>query len=101
MATKTTHTPGPWSVGPFQGIGRFKPKGRSLYIHHGESEVMIGRLIGVTDDDARLIAAAPDLLAALVAVNADFDAQAHGRKAPDYLKHWNEARAAIARAEGR
>ena len=47
---------------------------------------------------ARLIAAAPDMLAALQELvrKADF-----GEPVPDWLNVWDEARSAIAKAEGR
>ena len=58
----TQHTPGPWAIS--------KPIGGNVYIEKGN------RLIGHIYRDnreanARLIAAAPDLLAALVAIDWD------------------------------
>jgi hypothetical protein len=82
-----TYTPGPWTVvdGPFHGIDAAD----------GEPVVMLNH--GITNEaDARLIAAAPDLLKALVAMLV-----------PDrYLDPYAEtkrlraARAAIAKATG-
>jgi len=82
------HTPGPWTFVHEGGIDG------GYFIDAKEDVVVLprGRL---TEADARLIAAAPDLLAALkllVAFGEGSFAQAVGA--------WEQARAAIAKAEG-
>lgn len=49
---KPAHTPGPWTLNVGEIWGPTEPKG-----HDGR----LGRLVGFTDADARLIAAAPEL----------------------------------------
>lgn len=97
--SESKHTPGPWSYLP-------------RHIAESEPEVRApaGWLICCTagDEDARLIAAAPDLLAALrllVDRNASISGDtiqlhligSHG----EAIAALNRARAAIAKAEGR
>lgn len=53
---ETTHTPGPWMV------GRESEEGRS-YVAQASGPAYVAR--SVKTEDARLIAAAPDLLAAI------------------------------------
>lgn len=83
-----THTPGPWTAsGPSELGGRY-----SVY-HNGPL------LYCDKAEDARLIAAAPDLLDAL----RDFSAAFHkgdGDCTPSQLRAKKAARAAIARATG-
>jgi hypothetical protein len=84
MMGQTAHTPGPWL--PVE----LKLGSRSFWIaiHSG------GRL-PETEANARLIAAAPDLLEALKAIMSD---RFNG---PDSEPIWRRAEAAIAKAEGR
>lgn len=91
--TQPKHTPEPWRAAPQPG----QIIGVHAYTHcvmHGDDSIADT----LTEPDARLIAAAPDLLAALKAMVEADDA------------HWpiaaaesvrNAARAAIAKAEGR
>lgn len=82
---KTQHTPGPWEVRGGNVIEN--PSGVNIakaWMTDGEEECA----------NARLIAAAPDLLKALIDVMSD----PYFSKAPTRYEH---ARAAIAKAEGR
>jgi hypothetical protein len=68
---KPTHTPGPWNIiedKNFHG---------EVYYHAASADTNVGSLF-VRKADARLIAAAPDLLAALVDAKFHFDAHANG-----------------------
>lgn len=79
---------GGWAVGPGPG----------------DAEVAICR----TEEVARLVAAAPDLLAALRTADSGIvwrdDLQCWTLapdRGPEFLRRWNQVRAAIARATGR
>ncbi len=89
---KTSFTPGPWLYhAPFRD--------RTIYDNAGApvAKVMRGKRDGQTEDaNARLIAAAPDLLAALKMLAGVVDE--HGND-PVYTIPVNAARQAIARAE--
>ncbi len=83
-------TPGPWVVFPGHNPGIQAPSGTIVtYGNCGESCGIHGKN---QEADARLIAAAPELLEALKAVVAIAD-----RKTVEF----NAARAAIAKAEGK
>jgi hypothetical protein len=101
IATPATHTPGPWAVEPSWGEpGRMTLSAPTTQTAHQERG-----LICSTDGtpfreqelaNARLIAAAPDLLSALQVIAAD------GKRdgwIPSY--HYGEVQKAIAKAEGR
>ena len=92
----TSYTPGPWFWS--QGVDDWELVGadanRVLFSWSDRTKWKCGLVIGenIKDADARLIAAAPDLLAALVALTSpicseDEDAEAHAL-----------ARAALAKA---
>ena len=87
--TQAAHTQGPWiTEGLGQSYGLYDPDG-----------CMIGSILKNrqnSSETAHLIAAAPDLLAALE--NLVFDCEAHGLDDND--AHLREARAAIAKAKG-
>jgi len=92
--SETKHTPGPWSFGPNVGSRPFWE-----YIESDEVDVCRicqnnGRVTG--EANARLITAAPDMLAALEAiVNGD------DRTSTTMPTEWIEqARAAIRKAKG-
>jgi hypothetical protein len=93
-----THTPGPWRIEERNGMaanqyGRFNVSAS----HYSRPGVIDGRdcVVEVRDEaNARLIAAAPDLLEALKNLVAFLDDQ-------DNFKFTEEARAAIAKAEGK
>jgi hypothetical protein len=98
---KTQHTPGPWHIGR-------RTRNPAIYSHDGAE---IAEMLTVTNDDwrdnARLIAAAPDLLAALeraeallrIAFNPGIDKNVT-LCASSCQWAANEARAALAKAQG-
>ena len=93
-ALMTDHTPGSWDYGP--------------YVVHDDDGNQAGRFLSTIDGDviayvdvtneanARLIAAAPDMLEALAAVVADGDDSLEQITAPS----WKQAIAALAKARG-
>ncbi len=94
----TQHTPGPWTIEQFaHPYGKTEDRTITSYTRTG-NPLRIGRAYNVmgpneTDANARLIAAAPDMLEAL----RNFT---EGRKIA-YTAALEIARAAIAKAEGR
>lgn len=87
----TNHTPGPWAANP-DGL-----------IHAGKNRLHIAQAatIGMghaAAANARLIAAAPDLLAALQALEWAVDGVAYIQE--EYAEQVEKARAAIAKATG-
>lgn len=91
----SAHTPGPWVAVVGGADGKVRCSDGRYFL--------VGDLIYHEDNkaNARLIAAAPELLAAAKQVAADFDLQIHGGSAVDYMKHWQALVATIAKAEGR
>jgi hypothetical protein len=89
------HTPGPWHV----DAGDYK---YHIYYSREQSDHYFVEVDGDDDDEAkanaRLIAAAPDLLAALKALL--FNAQ-HGNGLDAHYRAQGEALVAIAKAEGK
>lgn len=92
------HTPGPWAATPCLDVGRYGPP----WTIRVDKQTVVASLIGAAlhrgaetaEANARLIAAAPDLLAALKELLPMWES---GIREP-----WVErARAAIAKAEGR
>lgn len=101
MKTKTTHTPGPWEQ-EIAAYRRFRAKGTNIVNQHGT----VGKLVGFSTEDRRLIAASPDLLAAAKALetNAYEKTNATG----GYTGHivvreleYKALLAAVAKAEGK
>lgn len=95
------HTPGPLWVVP-GGPGKYFVVADATDVHgvivDGEYTVVAR---GCTAADAALFAAAPDLLAALRQLIADWDAVPESLSVPDAINendHWAAARAAIAKA---
>lgn len=86
MSTK--HTPGPWKVVAVD----WSPEGNARFEIEGVHRTGIA--------DARLIEAAPDLLAALQVVLRDYTA-VHDIGDVEMQPALHQARAAIAKAEGR
>jgi hypothetical protein len=86
MHTHThTHTPGPWHVNP-----------RGFIVQSTGDIITRLECSNNNDNDARLIAAAPDLLAALIAMM-----NRYGDKSPHPTCDASiSARAALAKAEG-
>ena len=101
--TRTTYTPGPWTY-----HAPMNPTARPFVTRADGYTVAECMIAG--ESDARLIAAAPDLLAALHAVLESNSAAAHdfGAQSPQHQEAVRasqdhaerEARAAIARADG-
>ena len=86
------HTPGPWVVGTDTARGADRGRVHILGNTGGE---LVRIAAAQTPADARLIAAAPEMLTVLHAVVAAHDATAGA--VPAYV---NTARRAIAKAEG-
>lgn len=101
----SNHTPGPWFVGGVRqklagqqalGIFRFNAEGNR---DENIASVWYDPRDGAGTPDARLIAAAPDLLEALKAMLPEANAEEqHCRPS---FETCEKARAAIAKAEGR
>ena len=89
---KTKHTPGPWEV--FDSHS-------GIYILDSAEQSAVCRLEWCLEAEAnaRLIAAAPELLAALKRLWLYFGVRCDGT--PRDWTEWREARAAIDKAEGR
>ena len=120
MTTKPAHTPGPWRVGMEYTSDDMAPAPDEIEVCCGpvNNRTMVAGVMSATsnriDDEcranARLIAAAPDLLAEvtrLKALNADLIKALEGLMPLDdrgdmepYRKEWRVARAAIAKAKG-
>ena len=103
---ETKHTPGPWQIAQPKGAGtaRFIWRNDEGPGFAGETNTnyrMVARDVH-SEADARLIACAPDLLAALRLLLDGLQTYApeflHGLPKADYIR---AARAAIAKAEGR
>ena|SRR3990167_9508530 len=88
----TQHTPGPWNLEPMRS-----PTGNML-ITNGRRET-VALLRDSLQDDARLIAAAPELLTSLTECLAALD-QLHREGLREYHPIADASRAAIARATG-
>ncbi len=105
---RASHTPGPWRV--FEAKDRH---GRTIIVREGIYEVALacptasspasGARYLERDANACLIAAAPDLLAAVKAARAELDALGKGTRPPimDPMALMRLYEAAIAKAEGR
>jgi hypothetical protein len=97
------HTPGPWTADWNSGSHGYTIAGDHIAI--GTAFSLLGKRYGTGEAsaNARLIAAAPELLAALGLLETASRRVAEGHEMPDaYLRKMCErARAAIAKAEGR
>ena len=96
----TPHTPGPWRIRQPKGGGTAhiiwrNDEGPGFAGETNTNHRIIARDIH-READARLIAAAPDLLAALETLTREWDL---GRS--PLAAEWSKARAAIAKTEGR
>lgn len=112
--SKTKHTPGPWTPMVRPPASRADHGWRALAQVWGGWIVavprrLVGRLARDAEANARLISAAPDMLAVLRMVDAlglmEFpdgpdDPRTIAEIAPDWLDMWRAARAAIAKATG-
>jgi hypothetical protein len=94
------HTPGPWSIREVI-MGKRRPTAEQFI--YGSNRIGIARMMGTgqpTMENARLIAAAPELLEALEGVNRYLDSPDTSKRA-EYLYRTRKAIwDAIARAEG-
>ena len=92
---KTQHTPAPWESRPFVPLGSKKIK--YWFIYHGQGgERRILTKVDCNEADARLIAAAPELLAALIELS-DYVFDEYIASHP-LCERAAEARAVIAKA---
>lgn len=95
------HTPGPWEVRTEFGFTYIRPathKARGYSSGYAPIAKVIGdKRIGQQEENARLIAAAPELLVALEAI---VNAWEEGRAFSDKMNEIGKARAAIAKAKG-
>lgn len=101
----TKHTPGPWTAGRNSESSRYEIIGGS--IDDTDKKTVVGTFFGgfgytkQNDPNARLIAAAPELLEALsklVLHVGHYSSMPHAH--PDAARDMANARAAIAKAEG-
>ena len=100
MSTQTKHTPGPWAIGNTHFVPGFSPDGMDWIIAIRNTEtgfacIAQGSTKEKAEANARLIAAAPDLLEACIDA-AKFIMQGHG----DQIAIWDTLNSAIAKAEG-
>jgi hypothetical protein len=97
MTMNANHTPGPWIVARYdydRGVAAIETKERGVDLPDQGNWVADVCAVGADDANARLIAAAPDLLAALKAIQDD------PCVAMD-LRLLTQMESAIAKAEGR
>lgn len=91
----TQHTPGPWFAN--DSLQLFAETGQHIASLDSSTEGFEG---GTLYANARLIAAAPDLLAALIAFDDAFSHYCEGDPDSDEVSALYQARAAIAKATG-
>jgi hypothetical protein len=94
--SEKNHEPGPWEVNDQRGNGWLA---NAMYVSSGNTGAILARVYddqGSEFPNARLIAAAPELLEALQAICAHWDAGNFSRQ-PNL---WDGMRAAIAKATG-
>jgi hypothetical protein len=94
------HTPGPWRVGnSFMESGVFSADGKTIVaLTHGSARYYRRQeQIAEQDANARLIAAAPDLLEALMGLRLYVDPMMGGEEVDNAIR---AANAAIAKATG-
>jgi hypothetical protein len=101
-----THTPGPWT--PWQAAKADGKRGKlGVWEVKSVADVeagfahrnIVGEASGLTEEEARLIAAAPELLAALKQIARITDHKTHSKIERNFIA--KTARAAIAKAEGK
>lgn len=106
------HTPAPWKVKEWEHLdvdGSILTCGSHVVANHGGQDIAISACTVEDEDESHLhlIAAAPELLAAVEAVIEWFDMEADHQIEPDFMarvracgKAEDMARAAIAKAKG-
>lgn len=104
---ETKHTPGPWFVEHHEWLQKghcaisSKDHGElAQVVWCMEDDECIGRNSPEKEANARLIAAAPELLEAAQKVLAWYEAEEDHSKEPDFYKRMDAIRAAIAKATG-
>jgi hypothetical protein len=104
VTTETKHTPGPWVLRPNPGDGIVSEHGGSDGYPHtigtvgGYLIANVCQQAAETEANARLIAAAPDLLAALKTIAESWE---RGFNLDEWRDAMDDAHSAIAKAEGR
>jgi hypothetical protein len=104
--TARTHTPGPWAVEQIEERAGRPDRWVVVSKHYSDEEPGIcgdhSKHWALTEDDARLIAAAPDLLEACLGARSLVEELEAGGQ-PDVRRYgWGDTlRAAIAKAEGK
>ena len=93
----TAHTPGPWIVGPHPGNSAGEDWRMILSVTSETGPLYIGEAI---EPDARLIAAAPDMLAALAIAEAFMSGFEDDEMQEGMAEKMAQIRAAIAKAGG-
>lgn len=97
-------TPGPWEWGEYHTTGNFKMIEKHVCVCLPESRLLIAACGPAGDkasqDDARLIAAAPELLEALEAAKEELEILFPTGQGLNTLKVWRKATLAIAKARG-
>lgn len=98
--TNSKHTPGPWFANK-RDAGYYNVCVSKSYYAQSIASVMSNEYIENNDmeADARLIAAAPDLLAVLSEIIAQDNCN-YDRDTPQSKKIWQVARQVLARAKG-
>lgn len=94
-----SHTPGPWTFRPGSGLG-FYVEGR---LEKENGHWLIAEACGRSNQNeanARLIAAAPDLLSALERIEYSYALLLAGKPVRDAAETLAECRAAIKKARG-
>ena len=92
------HTPGPWAVWPHLDSYHIRGQEKDIAFTRPATETHMGK---EEQANARLIAAAPDLLAALEElVQASYDSVNGKQYAPYHVEELGRATVAIAKARG-
>ena len=96
----TKHTPGPWNISSANRYA-INACGRGIATAHGVDDVNYSEFFPSTEEaaaNARLIAAAPELLEALMACERELSAVWSGQGQINDNRHALNARAAVAKA---
>lgn len=101
MTTKVKHTPGPWHIDSLGKVRCAAEGGKGFICDPGDGRYAgsIPRIDAICDANACLIAAAPELLAALTEL-VEFDRDPDIGSVGDFVVAIERAKAAIAKARG-